>query len=184
MAMHEHCQITRRKCCLAARDRVERDIRVGNDPLTIDASNSVVFNQPFGGKALFGHARCSGADLILRLKPNTLIRKAAVIDTGVNIERRQPLIDMIGPAFTPLLDKFGAVPVAHLRTEAGFVNRAHGQHDVRVWLGEAVRANIPMHIEIGDHPAFDKFSPNKIAGERDALLLVQFSRNGEFHFAR
>jgi hypothetical protein len=50
-------------------------------------------------------------------------------------------------------------------------------------LGKSVCANIPMHIEVGDHPAFDKLSLHKIACQLYALLLVQLARNGEFNFA-
>jgi hypothetical protein len=85
---------------------------------------------------------------------------------------------------TPYLHKLGSVPVPHLRTETVFANFAHGQHDMGVRLHHAVRADIPMDIEVGDHAAINKFRLNKIAGKLDALLLVQLARNGKFDFTR
>jgi hypothetical protein len=40
-----------------------------------------------------------------------------------------------------------------------------------------------MHIEVGDHAAFDELLFDELAGERDALLLVQLARNRELHLA-
>ena len=102
-----------------------------------------------------------------------------MIDPGVDIEFGQALIDMLGPGLAPMLDQLDTVPVAHLGAEAVFVDLAHGQHDMGVRLGLAIRADIPMHIEISDHALIDKLALNKVAGEIDALGLVHLSRNGE-----
>ena len=103
------------------RDRVERDIGIGDDPLAIALRDGAVFLDPLGLKPAPAHARCGGADLVLRLQRNALRLQAAVIDARVDIEFGQPLIDMLGPALAPLLDQFGLVPVAHLRAEPVFV---------------------------------------------------------------
>ena len=52
-----------------------------------------------------------------------------------------------------------------------------------VRLGEAIRADVPMDIEVSDHAIINKFCLHEIAGKRDALLLVQLARNGELDFA-
>lgn len=87
------------------------------------------------------------------------------------------------PALTPLLDQLGLVPLAHLRAEPVFADFAHGQHDMGVWFGLAVRADIPMHIEVGDHALFDELGFGEFAGQLDALFLGQLARNGEFDLA-
>ena len=51
-------------------------------------------------------------------------------------------------------------------------------------FGLAVRAHVPMHIEVGDHAAIDKLGLNEIAGKLDALLPVHLARNRKLHFAR
>src|SRR3546814_7451889 len=61
---------------------------------------------------------------------------------------------------------------------------AHRQHDMRVRLGLPVLAHVPMYIHVRDHAAFDELLFDKIAGELDALLLVQLARNRELHLAR
>src|SRR3546814_20298769 len=52
-----------------------------------------------------------------------------------------------------------------------------------VWLGFAVSADIPMNIEVGDHPAIDKLATYKVTGKLDSLLLVQLARDGKLDFA-
>lgn len=56
---------------------------------------------------------------------NTLCFETAVIDAGVDVEFCQALIGKPGPAFTPLFDKLGAVPVPDFWTKPVLVNRAH-----------------------------------------------------------
>jgi Conjugal transfer protein TraD len=52
-----------------------------------------------------------------------------------------------------------------------------------VWFGHAVFAEIPMHIEIGDHAPLHEFGPDEVAGEFNALCLRHLSRDGEFDLA-
>jgi hypothetical protein len=54
---------------------------------------------------------------------------------------------------------------------------------MRVGLGLAVLAHVPMHIEVRDHAAFDELLFDKLAGERDALRLVHLARNRELDLA-
>jgi hypothetical protein len=83
---------------------------------------------------------------------------------------------MLGPALAPLLDQFGLVPVAHLRAEAVLLHFAHGQHDMRVGLRLAVRADIPMDIEIGDHALFDELGFTK--SRASSIPCCLFSSRG------
>jgi hypothetical protein len=55
---------------------------------------------------------------------------------------------------------------------------------VRVWLGVAVRAEIPMLVEIGYHAAADELVAHEVARERDALFLRHFARDRELDLAR
>src|SRR3546814_8687253 len=86
----------------------------------------------------------------------------------IDVEFGKPPIDLIRPTLTPLLDKFGAVPVAHLRAKTIFAHLAHGEHDMGVRFGETVGADVPMDIEVGDHAAFDKFLAYEVAGKLNA----------------
>src|SRR3546814_17373496 len=90
---------------------------------------------------------------------------------------------MIGPRFAPVGEKFGAVPVADFGSKTLLVHLAHGQHDMGVWLGFAVSADIPMNIEVGDHPALDQLATYKDTGKPDSLLMVQLAREGKLNFA-
>ena len=47
----------------------------------------------------------------------------------------------------------------------------------------AVAADVPVHVEVSDHPAGDELLGDKLAGERDALLAGQFARDGELDLA-
>ena len=42
--------------------------------------------------------------------------------------------------------------------------------------GEAVFADVPMDIEIGDHALVDEVVLHEVASQFDALCLVQFAR--------
>src|SRR3546814_581904 len=85
--------------------------------------------------------------------------------------------------FPPPLQQRRAVPLAHLLAEALQPYLAHPQHDMRVWLGLPVLSQVPMHVHVRDHAALDKLLFDKIAGEPDALFLVQLARNRELDFA-
>ena len=100
-----------------------------------------------------------------------------MVDPRINIERRKPFVDMIGPCLAPPFQKLGAVPLAHLLAEPLRPYLAHRQHDVRVRLGLAVLAHVPMHIEVRDHAAFDELLVHEIARQLDALRLIHFARN-------
>jgi hypothetical protein len=134
--------------------------------------------KPCGLDALRGRA-----DLRLRLKHDALHFKAAMVDPRVNVEFGKALVDVIGPPLAPTLHHLGAVPVPHLRAEAVFVHRPHGEHDMGMGLGHPVRADVPMHIEVGDHALIDKLPCHEIASQFDALALCHLARNGELHLA-
>ena len=182
--MNEAGKITGCESGLLVRDHIKRYARISNDPRTIALGDGAVFLDAFGLKPSALHARGGRADLVLRLQANALCLKTAMIDPRIDIELGQPLIDVLSPTFAPVLDEFGAVPVAHLRSEAVAIDLAHRQHDVRVRLGETIRADIPVHIQIGDHAPIDKLALNKVTGEGDALFLVQLARDRKLDLAR
>src|SRR3546814_16391100 len=91
---------------------------------------------------------------------------------------------MSGPSRAPVVQQVGSVPVANLGAKALLVHLAHRQHDVRVRLGLTVSADIPMHIEIGDHAALDKFAFDKLACQPNAFGLIQLARDGELKIGR
>src|SRR3546814_5851936 len=93
------------------------------------------------------------------------------------------------PALAPLLVLRRRVPRADLRTEPGFATfaddeLAHRQHDMGVWFGLPVGADIPMDIEVGDHAGIDELALHKVAGELDALRLIHLARDRELELAR
>ena len=48
----------------------------------------------------------------------------------------------------------------------------------------AVRADVPMHVEVGDHAARDELFRDELAGERDTIGLRQLARDRELDLAR
>jgi hypothetical protein len=106
-----------------------------------------------------------------------------MVDARVDVELGQPLVGKLGPAFAPALDRLGAVPVPHLRTEAVLIHRPHGEHDMGVGLGRPVLGHVPMHVEVGDHAPIDELRLHKVAGEFDALRLRHLARQGELDLA-
>ena len=123
------------------------------------------------------------ADLALRLKPDALRLKAAMVDARVYVEFGQTLVDMFGPAFPPAFHHFRAVPVADLLAETILVHAAHGQHDMGMGFRHPALTDVPMHIQIGDHALVDKLISREVAGEFDALCLRHLAGNGELHLA-
>src|SRR3546814_4745070 len=61
-------QVAPRERRLLARDRVERDLRIGDDLLAILPRDPGMVLDPLGLKPLFGHTRRRRPDLVLRLK--------------------------------------------------------------------------------------------------------------------
>jgi hypothetical protein len=68
-------------------------------------------------------------------------------------------------------------------TEAVFVHRTHGQHDMGMGFGHPVLGHVPMHIEVGDHALIGEFGLHEVAGKFDALRLRHLARKGEFDLA-
>jgi hypothetical protein len=52
---------------------------------------------------------------------------------------------------------------------------------MRLW--HPVLADVPMHIQIGDHALIDEFGLREVAGQLDALRLRHLARNGELDLA-
>jgi hypothetical protein len=110
--------------------------------------------------------------------------KTAMIDARIDVEFGQPLIGMLSPALAPFLQQVSTIPVAVLLAEAVLVDITRGEHHMGMRLGLAVRVDIPMHIQVGDHPARDELPLNEVARQPNALDLVQLARDRELHFPR
>jgi hypothetical protein len=123
------------------------------------------------------------ADLGLRLQRDPLRLEAAMVDACIDVEFGKALVGKLGPALTPALHHLRAVPLPHLLAKTVLLHRAHGQHDMRMGFGHAVFADVPMHIEIGDHAPIDELGLHEVAGEFDALCLCHLARKGEFDLA-
>ena len=109
----------------------------------------------------------------------------SAIDSMVIMEEfGKALVDMLGPTFPPALDHLRAVPVALLLAKPVFIHLAHGEHDVGMGFGLSVLADVPMHIQIGNHALIDKFGLGKVAGEFDALCLRHLARDSKLDLAR
>src|SRR3546814_3740322 len=93
---------------------------------------------PPGLKPLFGTPHRGGADLVLGFKVDALALQGAVIYARVDVERRQSLVDMIGPRLAPALQQLGPIPVADLLPKALRANLTPRQHAMRLRLGLAV----------------------------------------------
>src|SRR3546814_4989926 len=106
-------------------------MRIGDNPLTIALGDGPVLFDALGVEPAALYARSGRADLVLRFERNSLCCEATMIDARIDIELGKALVDVFGPALAPLLDQFGAVPVAHLRAEAININLAQRQHHVR-----------------------------------------------------
>ena len=184
VTMNENRHIAAGECRLLVVDSIEGDTRFRDDSLAIAPRDLAVILDPFGFQVALAHALRGRANLVLRFKIDTLSFQRTMIDARIDIEFGKTLVDVIGPALTPLLDQLRAVPVAHLRAEPVAAHLAHGEHDMGMGFGQPVRADVPMHIEVGDHASIDNLGSNEIAGKLDALRLRQFAGNGELHLSR
>src|SRR3546814_1020620 len=78
-----------------------------SDLFAIRARDFPMFVHALAVQAFGRHARGSGADLVLRLKVDALRFQRSVIDACVDIKLGKALVDMIGPRFAPVGEKFG-----------------------------------------------------------------------------
>src|SRR3546814_15953876 len=82
-----------------------------------------------------------------------------------------------------MLKKGGRIPVADLCAKAFWRHFTHSEHDMRMRLGFAVDADVPMHVEIGDHAAFDELTLDELAREPYPLPVRHLARDGELDLA-
>jgi hypothetical protein len=181
--VHERGKVSGRECRLAVGDGIERNAGAFEDLLAIASGNGKMLFEPFAHQAFLRHARCGRADLVLRLQVNALGLQTPVINPRLDIELRQPAIDVLSPGFAPVGQQFSLVPLAHLGAEPILADFAHTQHHMGVGFGEAVGSNIPMNIEIGDHAAINELLLNKVPRQFDAVGLGHFTGNGELDLA-
>jgi hypothetical protein len=75
-----------------------------------------------------------GAEVNLWFPFNLLGYQGSMVNPGVMSRPLQGVVCVLPPLIAPLLQHLLFVPVAVLLTESIFVNVAHGQHDVGVWV--------------------------------------------------
>jgi hypothetical protein len=156
--MDESQQVMTREGRLQAGDGIQCDDRIGDDPLTTEPSDVAVFRGLLGFLGSILAPGPSSADLVVRLEPDLLVRKRAMIDARVDVEFGQTGVDVLGSDLAPVFEEIGTVPVADLGTEAAWPGLARRQHDVGVQLGLAVRPEVPVNVEVGDHANRDKLA--------------------------
>ena len=154
------------------RQRVQRYRRIGDNALAVATRDGVVLVPPFRVLAPLRPAFPGWPHLVLRLQRNALLGQATVIDAGVVPQLGQARIGHLCPALTPAGQQRRRIPVPHLGAKAGLalmagrasasLDRAHGEHDVRVRLSLAVRALAPMHVQVRHHAATHKLVAHEI----------------------
>ena len=158
MAVRELRQIAPCERRLLMRNGIERKGGIGDDPVAILAGDLPVLFQPVGLKSFAGHPRRRRADLVLGLQLEPHLLEGAMVDPCRDPQLGHALVGVGCPGLAPMGEQFGTVPVPYFRPEAILVHRARGQHDVSMGLGFAVRSDVPMHIQIGDHAAGDELA--------------------------
>lgn len=181
--MGEHRQIPPGERRLSMGNGIQGNGWIGDNLLAIFPGDGAVVFQPLRCQSFTGHPCRGGADLVLGFKVDALVFKGVVVDPRIDPEFSKPLIDMSAPGFAPMLQQLTAVPLAHLGAKPGLVHAPHRQHHVGVRLGLSISADVPMHIEVGDHAARDELVPDKVPREINALGLIKLARNGELDLA-
>jgi hypothetical protein len=166
------------------RDAVQRDARIGRDLLAILPRDAPVILGTLGILAAVEPAHSCRPDLVLRLQRDALVFIGAMVDPTLQPQLRHALVDMRRPRLAPALQQLGRVPVPDLLAEPLLPHFAHRQHDMRVRLRAAILRLVPMHVEVGDHPALHELLFHEIASEAYALLLVHLARDRELHLTR
>src|SRR3546814_17264746 len=107
----------------------------------------------------------------------------AMVDARLDPERRATVVDVARPGLAPMLKKGGRIPVADLCAKAFWRHFTHSEHDMRMRLGFAVDADVPMHVELGDHAAFDELPLAELARARAPLPVRHLPRDGDLTLA-
>lgn len=68
--------------------------------------------------------------------------------------------------------------------EPVLVDLAKSEHHMRMRPERAIGADVPMHIEVGDHPARHELPFDELPRQPDAFGLVQLAWERELHLPR
>src|SRR3546814_8422341 len=109
--MREHRYVAICERGLPVGDRVERDARIGDNPLAVLARDLAVDFGTVGELTLPLHALRGTADLVLRFKRDALRFQRAVIDARIDVEFGEPRLDMGLPSLAPLAAIRMIVPI-------------------------------------------------------------------------
>jgi len=110
---------------LLTRDCIQRDPRIFSDDLAVLPSDLSMVGGPLSGFPSTLSARARWTDLVLRFEFDSLILERAVIDPGVDIQPRKPLVSVVAPSLAPVLQKFDVVPLTDLWPEPLFSGLSH-----------------------------------------------------------
>ena len=181
MPVNEPRQVVVGEGRLLARDRVQRHTGLGDDLLTVAPRDLPMLACPLGAFPPLLAARPGRPDLGLRLQVDPLRLQRPVIDPRLDPKLGHALVNMLGPALSPALQHLPAVPLPRFLAETRGARFAHRQHDVGVRLGLAVRAHVPMHIQVRDHAAIHELPLHEIARQLHTLGLAYLPGNRELH---
>jgi hypothetical protein len=101
--VHKAREIVAGKRRLLLRERVQRQIRVGCDPLAVTLRNRPMLRCTLGRFAPLLPAHSSRTNLVLRLKLNALIFERAMVDPDLVSQLHQTLVRDRGPRRAPTL---------------------------------------------------------------------------------
>jgi hypothetical protein len=176
---HEPRHVLPRERRMLPRQRVQCDIRIFQDALAVAPRDVVMLGPPLRILAPLRPSRPGRPYLVLRLQLDVPLGIGAVIDARIMTQLMQPLVRHLGPALAPTHQQWCRIPAPLLRPEPSFIlvpsrsllchDLPHGQHDVRVRLRFTVRANTPMHVQVGHHAARHELLPHEILRQRDGL---------------
>ncbi|BAK85331.1 hypothetical protein GLX_31700 (plasmid) [Komagataeibacter medellinensis NBRC 3288] len=177
MPVHEPRQVLTGECALLSGQRLQRHMRLGQQPLAIASRDLQMVSDPLRVLAPLFPTHAGRTDLVLRLKIDPLCHERPMIDPHIQVQFSQPFIGERRPSPPPCQQEFFVIPRAFFRAEPLLVHKPRGQHHMRMGLRLTVLTNIPMHIEIGNYAAFHELLPHEIPCQCDPLRLGHFARD-------
>lgn len=158
-------------------DRIQCDPRIFSDDLAVLPGDLSMVGGPLSGFSSMYSARAGRTDLVLGFEFNPLILERAVIDAGIDIQSRKPLVRMVAPSLAPVLQKLDVIPFTGLWSEPLISDLSHGEHHVGMRLRRAVGSSVPVDVQVRDHPPIHELPLDKRSGQINGVIPVHFSRN-------
>ncbi|GBR59964.1 hypothetical protein AA18889_2335 [Acetobacter senegalensis DSM 18889] len=117
MPVHEPRQILAGKCALLSGQRLQRHMRLGQQPFAITSRDLQMVGNPFSILAPFFPAHPGRTDLVLRLKVDPLFGKRPMVDPHIQVQLGQPFIGERRPPLPPRQQQILVIPRTLFRTE-------------------------------------------------------------------